>query len=171
MTSNIDSSQYLNFPLAIEAQAVDEFGYPLTFNECQVIVYANEGKVIDLVQPIHPELVGNQLDNGILGFFKNEKLNDEILNGRLITNEQGFVRYALNLGDRYQVDTDYAIRVDCGESCTKQSFRVLSGTTPYFFYNFPLFIKENPMLLVVLGVFLLLTLLVISSVLGAAFGW
>jgi hypothetical protein len=171
MVSNIDTSQYLNLPLAIEVQASDEFGSPLSFNECQVVVYANEGKVIDLVQPIHPELVGNQLDNGIFGLFKNEKLNDEILNGRLITNEQGFMRYALTLGDKYQVDTDYAVRVDCGEGCTKQSFRVLSSTTPYFFYNMPLFFTNNPMLVVVLGVALLIALLVISSILGAAFGW
>lgn len=171
MVSNIDDSQYLNFPLAVEIQAVDGGGNPVADTECQITVYANQGKVIDFIQAIHPEKVCAQLDNGFFGLFKNDKLNQDILNGRLVTNAQGFARYPIDLGDRYQADNTYTIRVDCGSSCTKQTFTVLSGTTPYFFYNIPLFIKDNPMLLVVLGVMFLITMLILSSVLGAAFGW
>lgn len=163
MVENIDSSQYVNFPLAVEVRAYDIYEDPRAGEECTITTYTVDGKVVDVVRAIHPDEICAQVETGFFAIFQDDKLVQDQLQGRLVTDDQGFMRYALELGDKYQSDNQYIIRVDCGNSCTRQSFEVLRSTVGFGVYNSMLGIIENAdwIVWVILG-FLLLCLIVAS---------
>lgn len=168
MDENIDGSQFVNFPLAIEVRAYDVSNNTLDDAECTITTYSLNGNVVDVIFPIHPDKICVEVKTGFLdNLFSDKKLIQEQLQGRLITNPQGFMRYALTLGDKYQSDNTYIVRVDCGNSCTKQTFDVYRPTIQYGTYNWFLGLIENSDWYIWVIVILLILCLVIASILTA----
>ena len=136
---NITDSQYIYEPITIEAR------YNNTNHSgiyCYLTVY-NNYEIVDRFSPIDPSTLSD-----IEAYMFDDTMSKDVVEGRLITQSSGMVRYSFVTDDDYQVGNNYQLRLECGsDGLLIREFEVLPSLPPEWIYNFTLSMKENALLI------------------------